>query len=166
MISREQLERWKALADALPAWKRTDDGGLVGPPQEFGLTLSDEELCEMFEIGTVTAFAREAVPALLAEIERLRADLANSVRLGPPRRSEPFVFDPEDTYGGVLMAEKDVAAANEIERLREALTSASMKPCELICWIKSSDPCQEFYPMRADLWCASCIARAALKEEA
>lgn len=69
MIPRETLERWRALADALPAWTRTPNGDLQSPPQVHPQVLSDDELDALAEKVAIIVFAREAMPALLAEVE-------------------------------------------------------------------------------------------------
>lgn len=60
-----------------------------------------------------------------------------------------------------LLAEVE-SQAKEIERLRAALTIGSDRECALGT-AKDGIECPEFFGSRV-CWCASCIARAALKE--
>lgn len=121
MIPRETLERWRALADAATPgpWYAPDDGDHVVDGNGDYLMTDNNVLCPERADFKFTAAAREAVPALISEIERLRT----------------------------------------------ALTSASTEQCELRWRGKLNATCLEFYAERRELWCASCIARSALKED-
>ena len=59
----------------------------------------------------------------------------------------------------ILLAEVE-AQAKEIERMRAALCQAS----DDICRGVSDHVCSVSHPTARNRWCASCIARAALKE--
>ncbi len=82
MIPREQLEQWRALANAATPepWYAPDDDCYVVDGDGNRLMTDNNVLCPERPNFVFTAAAREAVPALIAEvdeqakeIERLRA---------------------------------------------------------------------------------------------
>lgn len=74
-VTDEQIAEWRRLSDAATSgpWRATSDGDWVGYviAAKRRTTIA---ICEASEVDMdFIAAAREAVPALLAEIERLRA---------------------------------------------------------------------------------------------
>jgi hypothetical protein len=78
LITKEQLEHWKALADAatLGKWEATQPNTLVGSgvlvekPNGMHLALTSGSFIE--PDAAFIAAAREAVPALIADVTRLQ----------------------------------------------------------------------------------------------
>ena len=77
MITQEQLARWRALADAATPgpWEQVTEFGewwISGPDIERHFVIDTTNGVNAQNADFIAA-AREAVPALLAEVERLRA---------------------------------------------------------------------------------------------
>ena len=81
MITPEQLAQWRALADAATPgpWEATstwsDDGDSYYVAVVDGRALLDTYVSMTDADAAFIAAAREAVPALLAEVERLTAEV-------------------------------------------------------------------------------------------
>lgn len=80
MIPREQLERWKALADAATPgpWEYLDVAGypeVCQAPATYDVDTVFSATSQGAENAKLTAAAREAVPILLAEFESLGKEI-------------------------------------------------------------------------------------------
>lgn len=81
MITKEQLKAWRDAAEkatAGPWYARNRFVSLVEDTNCLGGTLADNGIasCTERDNAAFIAISREAVPALVAEVERLRAALA------------------------------------------------------------------------------------------
>ena len=79
MITQEQLARWRALADAATPgpWEQVAESGewwISGPDIERHFVIDTTNGVNAQNADFIAA-AREAVPALLAEVERLTAEV-------------------------------------------------------------------------------------------
>lgn len=92
-ITDEQLKRWRALADAAtpgPGYRSEDESVCAGPDGNAVWVgeLDMDKVNEPFVLE-----ARTAVPALLDEVARLRAELRNVLASAHPnKRHHPTMF--------------------------------------------------------------------------